>query len=426
MKLFNKSIAYVSIPLFFVISLWAVVFYFDILRELKESVDEGLDNYKRQIVYRVESDSTLLSKSSFREGFFAISPITKAQAMKIRDHYADTLMYMQDADDEAPEPEPVRLLTTAFEHDGNFYQLRIINSMVEEDNVVKELFREVTWLYITLILSIVIINNFVLQRLWEPFYALLRQLKNYRLGRTKDLPAVNTRTREFLDLQQALNELLQHNIEMYEQQKQFVGNASHELQTPLAIITNKLELFVEQGNLSDEQAGSLGDIMQMVEKLVRLNRSLLLLTKIENKQFADDQEISLADVLEKNISDLTELSDFQEVEIRLNKKDDCKVVMDLSLAHVVVANLLKNAIFHNIPQGYVQVDIDQNRIKITNTGIQQPLQKDKLFTRFYKSENSTAGTGLGLAIVKAICSRYGFKISYSFDEGLHCFEISIR
>src|SRR5690606_9283637 len=109
-----------------------------------------------------------------------------------------------------------------------------------------------------------------------------------RVGNSKNFPEVKTDTAEFTDLQNAVNILLQHNIETYEQQKQFIGNASHELQTPLAIATNKLELLIEKGNLQNEQAESIAEIMSIVERLVRLNKSLLLLTKIENKQFLDN------------------------------------------------------------------------------------------------------------------------------------------
>src|SRR5690606_7914167 len=177
----------------------------------------------------------------------------------------------------SPELEPVRMLTTAFENNGNYYELQIINSMVEEDDLIEELIYDAIWLYFLLIISLVVINNFVLQRLWKPFYSFLNQLKNYRIGSSKNFPEACTKTKEFTDLQNAVNILLQHNIETYEQQKQFIGNASHELQTPLAIATNKLELLIEKGNLQSEQAENIAEVMSMIERLVRLNKSLLLL-----------------------------------------------------------------------------------------------------------------------------------------------------
>ena len=160
---------------------------------------------------------------------------------------------------------PCECLSTAFESYGRYYELTIVNSMVEEDDLIEELLRKAVWLYVILIAAIIIINNVVLQRLWKPFYDFLEQLKGYRLGSSKNLPEAKTKIKEFTDLQFAVKKLLQHSIETYQQQKQFIGNASHELQTPLAIIINKLELLIEKGNLTDSQAESIAEVMNIVE-----------------------------------------------------------------------------------------------------------------------------------------------------------------
>ncbi|MGG7035897.1 MAG: sensor histidine kinase [Flavobacterium sp.] len=424
MKLLNKSLIWLSLSLFFIIGLWSVFFYFNILSEIKESVDEGLENSKRQIIYQAQKDTTILAKNNFKEGFFTIREITPSQALSFKDQYIDTLMYMQDADDEEPELEPVRMLTTAFENNGHYYELGIINSMVEEDDLVEELLYDALWLYFILIVSIIIINNFVLQRLWQPFYSFLNQLKNYRIG--KNFPQVKTETKEFTDLQKAVHILLQHNIETYEQQKQFIGNASHELQTPLAIATNKLELLIEKGNLENEQAESIAEIMSIVERLVRLNKSLLLLTKIENKQFLDNQTVLFNEVVRQNINDLEEMAEFKNIKITVSETAELTTQIDVSLANVIISNLLRNAIFHNISDGIVNIEISEKAIKINNTGSNISLNKQKIFSRFYKSDNNQNSIGLGLAIVKAICDLYDFSVSYRFENNLHSFELRFK
>lgn len=425
MKLLNKSLIYLSVSLFVVIGLWSVVFYFRMLNEIKGSIDEGLENYKRQIVYRAQHDSTLLQQSSFNEGFFAIREISQAEAIAMRDVYTDTFMMMQDADDEAPEPEPVRLLTTAFENNGKYYELKIINSMVEEDDLLKELLWETIVLYLILIVLIILINNVVLQRLWKPFYSFLHQLRQYRVGVSNTFPEVKTKTKEFTDLQQAVHTLLQRNIETYEQQKQFIGNASHELQTPLAIATNKLELLIEKGNLQPDQVEPIAEVMQIVERLVRLNKSLLLLTKIENKQFFNNTTVVINDVVKQTTQDLEELAEFKQVTVSVTETATLSTQMDVSLAHVVISNLLRNALFHNTIPGQVNIAITANTLTISNTGKATPLDQQKLFTRFHKTKNNTNGTGLGLAIVKAVCDLYEFPIFYRFENDLHIFEIQI-
>src|SRR5690606_20560195 len=357
MKLLNQSIKYLSVSILTIVTVWAVVFYFNMLNEIKSSIDEGLENYKRLIIQNAQKDSTILTKNYFDESFFAIRQINKKQALSTKDKYLDTKLNMQDADDEAPEPEPVRMLITAFELDGNYYELKVANSMVEEDDLIKELLYDIVWLYISLIIGIIFINNLVLKKLWKPFYDFLNQLKKYRLGKTKKLPIIKTSTKEFTDLQNAVNALLKHTTETYEQQKQFIGNASHELQTPLAIATNKLELLIEKGNLQNEQAENIAEVMSIIERLVRLNKSLLLLTKIENKQFLDNQQILLNDIVKKNVSNLEEMAIFKNVKITVNENAKLSIQMDASLANVIISNLLKNAIFHNIPDGDVFVEI---------------------------------------------------------------------
>lgn len=426
MKLLNKSIIYLSVSLLLIISLSSIFFYFNLLKEIKSSVDEGLDNFKRQIIYKTERDTTLLTHSNFNNGFFSINEITPLQALQMHDTYTDTIMFMRDKDDDEAESETVRMLTSAFEKGGKYYKLNIINSMVEEDDLVEELLHGSLWLYGILILFIILINNFVLQRLWKPFYLFLNQLKQFRIETKEKLPAVKTNTKEFIDLQNAVHILLQRSIESFEQQKQFIGNASHELQTPLAITINKLELLIEKNSLKPEQAESIYEIMNTVERLIRLNKSLLLLTKIENKQIFDNKQINFNKIVLQNISDFEEIADFKAVKIAYTEGGNLAVEMDSSLANTIISNLLRNALFHNIPNGTVAVFVSENSITISNSGSEKSLDAQKIFTRFYKSEQSQNGTGLGLSIVKAICNLYGFSITYYFENSLHHFKINFK
>lgn len=426
MKLLNQSLKYLSLSILLIIGLWGVIFYFNMLHEIKESIDEGLENYKRLIIQKAQTDTTILSKDHFDESFFTIREISEAQALPATDRYTDTMIYMQDADDEDPEQEPVRMLTTVFKKGGRYYELNIANSMVEEDDLIEELLREAVWLYLILVAAVILINNAVLKRLWKPFYELLQQLKNFRLGSSKDLPTVETKTKEFTDLQNAVNVLLQHSIETYEQQKQFIGNASHELQTPLAITTNKLELLLEKGNLEEVQAESIAQVLQIIERLIRLNKSLLLLTKIENKQFFDNTTVSLNEVVRQTVTDLEEIAAFKQVMISITETGSLSVQMDSSLASIILSNLVKNAVFHNVPGGVVTIEMSENEMMVCNTAKAASLDAEKIFTRFYKSDTDPTGTGLGLAIVKAICGLYSFVISYHFENNKHCFKIRFR
>lgn len=422
MKLLNQSLTYLSLSILAIVTMWAVVFYLNMLSEIKSSIDEGLENYKRLIIQNAELDSSILTKSYFDESFFSVHNINIQKALSLKDVYRDTVIYMQDADDEQLEPEPVRMLTTAFELNGQYYQLKVANSMVEEDDLINELLWDVAWLYLILISGIILVNNFVLRKLWKPFYDLLALLKNFRLGSTQKLPETNTQTKEFRDLHDAVNTFLQHSHEIFEQQKQFIENASHELQTPLAIATNKLELLLETQGIQPTHGEKIGEVFHIIQRLIRLNKSLLLLSKIDNKEFFDNQPILINDVVLQTIREMEPLATFKKVKVSITEDAKLMALMDATLANSIVSNLLKNAILHNVENGAIQISISHQAIKVCNTGVDQALDKERIFNRFQKS-NSAAGTGLGLAVVKAVAAVYDFNVSYHFKDRMHCFEI---
>lgn len=425
MKLLNKSLKYLLISLFFIIGIWSVIFYFRLLNEIKGSIDEGLENYKRQIVYLAQKDTNILRQHSFEEGFYAIKEIDSNYAFSFRDIYVDTLMYMQDNDDENMELEPVRQLTTAFERNGKYYKLTIINSMVEEDDLVQDLIWEAVGLYLVLILSIAFINNFVLQKLWKPFYILLEKLKSFQLGKS-EIPVVPTNVKEFEDLQIALKSLLINSNQTLEKQKEFIGNASHELQTPLAIAIHKLELILEKNKLDNEQAEQIAEILNIIERLTKLNKSLLLLTKIENNQFINNEDLILNDTFKQCLDEYEELLEYKNIQVELIENSELKLNIDPALAQIIASNLIKNAIVHNVENGILKIEFKDQQLIVSNSGKKVALDGTKIFDRFQKSNQEQGGSGLGLAILKAICNIYGYQVSYNFKNELHNFEITFR
>lgn len=423
MKLQNQSLFYLSASILFIVAVWSVIFYFNMLSEIKSSIDEELENHKRLIILRADK-YTIQENDYFDERNYIVKTIGERLALSARTQYKDTLVYMQDDDDQEKELEPVRMLSTVFESNGNYYQLKIINPMVEEDDLIKSLFWGVFWLYIIVVVSIIIVNGLVLKRLWKPFYDFLEQLKKFRLNTKKELPQILSNTKEFNDLSLAVHTLLQHSVEAFEQQKQFIGNASHELQTPLAITTNKLELLLEQHNLGEEQAENIAEILEIIERMVRLNQSLLFLAKIENKQFFNNEPVAFNIVVQQVMIDFQEFADFKNITIKLQEEKEVMLQMDVSLASIIASNLIKNAIIHNKTNGEVKIQLSNNSFTVRNTGSIVSLDDKKVFTRFYKSSVNNGGTGLGLAIVKAICNLYGFQLKYQFDEDqLHSFTV---
>jgi len=415
MNLLNYTLKYLAIALFGIISVWAVIFYVNMLDEVYDSLDDGLDNYKLLIIEKAQKDSTTFTRTEFAEGNYEIREISKTSALKIKDVHKDTLMYMQFEED----LEPVRLLTTAFAHNEKFYELKVISSMVEEDDLIEDLFYSLIWLYVAMIASILIVNNFLLKKVWKPFYDLLDQLKNFRLGKDRSIEPVKTNVKEFKVLNDSVTALINHTLETYNSQKQFIENASHELQTPIAISINRLELLAEKTEMTEANLETIGQVIQTLERLTRLNKSLLLLSKIENRQFEEKEEIFVNKIFHDLKDEFSDFAEYKNIAISIHEKGRLNAFMQKDLATILISNLMKNAIVHNHTSGSLDIEINSGYFRISNSGSAVALDKNKIFKRFHKDPGDKNNTGLGLAIVKAIVDLYGLSIEYSFDGKHH-------
>lgn len=420
MTLLNHTIRYLSVSLIVVLTVWAGIFYYNMLDEVYDSIDDGLENYKMLIINRAIDDPAVLEKTSFNEGNYYVKEISSQEARHVKDVYRDSTIYTLNERDY----EPVRVLSSAFRSGDKFYQLTVMSSMVEEDDLIEDLFYSIIWLYVSLLVVIVLIHQLIMRRLWRPFYWILGRLRQYRLGRDESVGQMNARVKEFDELKEAVDLLIKRSTSTYNQQKQFIENASHELQTPLAIGINKLELLAERMQ-NDEDLRSVSEVSEVLHRLVRLNKSLLQLSKIENSQFQEVTEVDFNKLIKTQLDDFGSLAEFRGVSFHLTENGQCGVRMNLDLAKVLLTNLIKNAITHNTESGNVSIEINQSSVIISNDGKAAYLDEKKLFKRFYKDESSV-GTGLGLSIVKAIIDLYDFTIDYSYKNKKHFFTIMFQ
>jgi signal transduction histidine kinase len=224
-------------------------------------------------------------------------------------------------------------------------------------------------------------------------------------------------------LNESIQNLLKTNVDIFNSQKQFIEKASHEMQTPLAIGINKLELLAGDENLSREQTEKIGSIIEAFQHLSGLNKSLLLLSKIENKQFMSEEEVSFNEIFSKIIQDFSDYTEFQKIEITYLKEEDWAIRMNKDLAEMLVLNLIKNAIVHNQAGGELIIRLASTYFTVENTSDKPMIPADNLFQRFNKNSKSKGSTGLGLAIVKAIADLTGLSISYSYNNR-HIFKVS--
>ena len=418
MKLRNYTLRYLIIALLGVIALWASLFYMVILDEVYDNIDDGLKNSKILIIREAYANPKILETKEFGINQFKVEPLPKGPLYDFSDKFISTFEFMEYDDDN----EPVRLLESVFnDPNGNPYKLTIRASMVEEDELLEDLMVALIALYAMLVISIALLNYVILRKAWKSFYTMLDRLKNFRLGTGNSFKAPDSPVSEFKILGKELEELLQRNETIYTSQKHFIENASHELQTPLAISLNRLELFIENNNLTEDQANDIVKISDTLNRLVRLNKSLLMLSKIENRQFADEELIDFNELALQLKEDFEDLAGFKEITISIILMGELQYMMNKGLATTLISNLLKNAIVHTEPGGAIEIIIEKNAVTLLNDGT-KALNPETIFNRFTRDLSKEQSTGLGLSIVKSIASTYGLKTEYTFT-GKHAFKI---
>lgn len=399
-RLHNYTLRYLSIALIVVLTLWVLAFYAFMLDEVYDNIDDGLKNSKIEIIKKAYNDPSIRSIQDFDINGFRITPISPGNYSS-KNIFKTTNEYMLSDDND----EPMRVLTTYFKDaDGADYKLEIQTSTIEQDDLLKDFGLSVLVLYGMLLFSIFSINYFVLKRVWRSFYRLLGDLKGYEIGKNKIHHKELSPIKEFDDLQNEINRMTQRMEDNFQQQKMFVSNASHEMQTPLAIITNKLELMIEEDGLTANQINHIESIHATLERLIRMNKSLLMLTRIENDQFKEHVMVNFNTLIESSVIDFEDLLQHKELHLEIQQTAEAfEVFMDKGLAITLIQNLIKNAIVHNKVHGCITIKITTTNLTISNdSSTLTPLDTDVIFNRFYSSSTNNNSTGLGLAIVRTI------------------------
>ena len=419
MKLIYYIILRITLALTFILTVWAIFFYVTMIDEVNDEVDDALEDYSETIIIRALAGEELPSKNNGSNNQYYLKEITKEYAKSREDiQYKDSMVYIV----EKEETEPARILTTIFKDDEDrYYELTVSTPSIEKDDLKSAIQVWIIFLYVALLLCIIIISVWVFYRNMRPLYILLHWLDSYQTGK-KNKPLKNdTRITEFRKLNDAATRYVERTEQMFEQQKQFIGNASHEIQTPLAICRNRLEMLMEDDSLSEKQLEELMKTHQTLEHITKLNKSLLLLSKIENGQFMDTTQVEVNKLLRQYLEDYKEVYQYREIITSVEEEGIFYLTINETLAVVLLTNLLKNAFVHNIDGGHIRIVITPHSVMFCNTGAAQPLDAQRIFERFYQGKKKEGSTGLGLAIADTICKMQALRLCYEYKSGEHCF-----
>jgi signal transduction histidine kinase len=321
------------------------------------------------------------------------------------------------------EMHPFRALSLPVVIKGKPYLLTVYHSLVDNDELITALLIVQAVLIVLLVGGLLLLNRSLSKKLWKPFYSTLEQLKAYELDKSETISAQKTNIIEFDDFNNAIGHLTKRNREVFLHQKEFIENASHELQTPISIFQSKLDNLMQIQGLTEAGAATILDLEEAAQRMARLNKNLLLLSKIDNDQFTHAEEIDLSKLAEGLLSNLRPMADLDVISIE-SSFVPLSIKANSTLIEVLLTNLFHNAIRHTTPNGKVVVEIVDRKLIISNTGNPLKMNPEKMFERFSREGNGENSSGLGLAIVKKICDANSFELDYRFQSGVHTFSVS--
>lgn len=421
MKLFHLVLWRISLALIVVLTVWAGFFYMAVVEEVNDEVDDTLEDYSEGLIIRALSGEDMPTASNGSNNQYYLYEVSESYAASHPQiTYRDEMVFIT----EKSETEPARVLITVFRtEDERYMELVVYTPTIEKLDLLRAILGWIIFLYVLLLLIILSINIWVFRKNMKPLYVLLKWLDTSQLGKKNEPLENTTKITEFRKLNAATMAFAERGEKLFEQQKTFIGNASHEMQTPLAICRNRLEMLMEDETLTEHQLNELIKTHQTLENLTRMNRSLLLLCKIENGQFVDTRSVCLNDILAHYLDDYKEVYAYRNITVTVTTDSSFCVEMNDSLVSVLVTNLLKNSFVHNIDGGFIYIKITANTFEISNTG-EKPLDRERIFERFYQGQKKEGSTGLGLALVDSICKANHLKIDYTYVENRHIFTIS--
>ena len=305
------------------------------------------------------------------------------------------------------------------------YKVAMYDFVAEPDEIAEGVRESLGWIFLILLAIVGVTNLLISRRILAPFHQTLKAIENFSLRKEKGINLPATRTKEFEQLNYFLKNMTGKARADYRALKEFTENASHELQTPLAIIRGKLELLLESP-LTEEQGNQILSALNSIEKLSKINHSLTLLNKLENQEFTAVESINLSQHVHTILNDLSELIEMKSIALKKGIAENVRVLIHPSLADILITNLLSNAIRHNVNGGEILISLTTRRLLVSNTGAPPQIPLDHVFERFKRSNTNDESVGLGLAIVKQICEVSKLTVKYEYIDGRHVLNITFN
>ena len=418
MKLITRNSYYLLIVYFYIFVLVGISFYYVTNYVIQQEFDKILHQRKQLLIKQLTKSDSIIKYQEFsdnmifiRESSVPISPFEKI---------TDTLIY----DQNDKTYLKYRQIKFAQQIRGHYYIMYSRRLLIEKDSLSGPLVLLTIFLFLILMVSLFFFNRRLSHKVWEPFYVTLNTLRKYKLQQNDTISFSKTNIDEFDELNRVIGVMINRIRKDFFLLKEFTENTSHELQTPLAIIKSKLELFMQSDNLTDVQYKYLSTSLASIHKLSKLNDSLGLLAKIENSQFNNFEKINISQLIDNKLFNYEDMLKMKSIKLIKENHGAPEITMNPILADILIENLINNAIKHNITNGEIIINTKNDEVSISNTGNVLTIDPLVLFQRFSKSNSQSFG--LGLSIVKEICDQHHINISYKYKEHNHWHTITLR
>lgn len=403
----------VSFLVLLVLFFW--VFYFILHITVEQNIDEILSNRRNNVIELFQAKDGKIPADEFGFTDFRMEPT----GASMQDRYADTLIF-EKTDQEFDE---YRKLTSTFEFNGNLYKLEIVKAHLETEEIISTIVLSLALTFLLMLAVFYFTTRYFSAKLWEPFHDTLDKLKVFEIEKSSKLTLSDSSVEEFNVLNKSILELTERTQNAFLNQKQFTENASHEMQTPLAVIQSQLEMWIGDPALTEMQSEKITMLLDAIQRLSKLNKTLLLLAKIDNRQFPDGENNDLKLLVEKILSYFEGHQENLQIDVSLSLNEGVSIEANTTLLDVLLTNLIKNAFLHTSKEGIIHIRTSNSSFEIRNSPGGVALSTDKLFQRFSKQSANKDSWGLGLAIAKKICDVNGWVLEYRFQDTEHVFTV---
>jgi len=420
MKLLNKTNIYFSGVSLLVFCIGGIFFYFLFQGIIERDLNNKLRLRKNYIIKQLSKSDSLVLYQRFSGN--TVSVIQRNEVDTTEEISSDTILF--DAVDQSTIH--YRQLTFMTVANGKGYQIQVRRALVETSDLIKGVIALEAVLFLFFLAILGVLNSLSSRRIWKPFYEMLEMIGAYKIDRGETLVFQKTSITEFNELSSAIEKMSTKLSQEFNTQREFTENASHEIQTPIAIVKNKLELLLQTPGLHEDQMNLISAALAAADRLSKLNEALIILSRIENRQFHVVESFCVNDLIEGRLSSLSELIQIRKIAISRIYYAKLVTKMNPYLAEILFENLITNCIGHNLSPGFISITIDSNKVQFTNPGEDPKLEPGKLFGRFAKGNQKSKSPGLGLPIVKAICETYLIPISYTFENRIHTISITFN